>query len=292
VQKSEIFEGIDILISTPKSINKLFLVNGVNTSKKVNSERLGVKWILFFKWKYPIKNYDNTMMPKLHYISQGSQIMIRKIILLAAFIASIQLVQAQNDKLDDIDNLQEFVNIAKKGKWKQAQDQDGIRIYYRDLELFDSLETREMSLKLGVSGTIESILSQLKQPVKLKSWNDGIRSAEMLRDNNDNWVLHTVYKIPWPFSQQDMVSEYSIEQGKDTVLISSKSVPDFIKPIKGVTREGYNLSQWLITSKNNGLFEIKFSAISLTNSSIPRWIKDPLLQRMLIKSFKKLKGSL
>lgn len=33
IQKSEIFEGIDILISTPKSMNKLFLVNGVNTSQ-------------------------------------------------------------------------------------------------------------------------------------------------------------------------------------------------------------------------------------------------------------------
>ena len=33
VQKSEIFEGIDILISTPKSMNKLFLMNGVSTSE-------------------------------------------------------------------------------------------------------------------------------------------------------------------------------------------------------------------------------------------------------------------
>ena len=33
VQKSEIFLGIDILISTPRSMNKLFLVNGVNTSQ-------------------------------------------------------------------------------------------------------------------------------------------------------------------------------------------------------------------------------------------------------------------
>ena len=32
VQKSEIFEGIDILISTPKSMNKLFLLNGVSTA--------------------------------------------------------------------------------------------------------------------------------------------------------------------------------------------------------------------------------------------------------------------
>ena len=33
VQKSEIFEGIDILISTPKTMNKLFLSNGVSTSQ-------------------------------------------------------------------------------------------------------------------------------------------------------------------------------------------------------------------------------------------------------------------
>ncbi len=33
IQKSEIFEGIDILISTPKTLNKLFLLNGVSTSQ-------------------------------------------------------------------------------------------------------------------------------------------------------------------------------------------------------------------------------------------------------------------
>jgi len=33
VQKSEIFEGIDILISTPRTMNKLFLLNGVSTSE-------------------------------------------------------------------------------------------------------------------------------------------------------------------------------------------------------------------------------------------------------------------
>jgi superfamily II DNA/RNA helicase len=33
VQKSDIFEGVDILISTPKTMNKLFLLNGVNTTQ-------------------------------------------------------------------------------------------------------------------------------------------------------------------------------------------------------------------------------------------------------------------
>jgi superfamily II DNA/RNA helicase len=33
LQKSEIFEGVDILISTPKTMNKLFLSNGVSASQ-------------------------------------------------------------------------------------------------------------------------------------------------------------------------------------------------------------------------------------------------------------------
>ena len=33
IQKSEIFEGIDILITTPTNLHKLFLTNGVSTSQ-------------------------------------------------------------------------------------------------------------------------------------------------------------------------------------------------------------------------------------------------------------------
>lgn len=33
IQKSEIFEGVDILITTPKNMNKLFLMNGVSISQ-------------------------------------------------------------------------------------------------------------------------------------------------------------------------------------------------------------------------------------------------------------------
>jgi superfamily II DNA/RNA helicase len=33
LQKSEIFEGVDILISTPKTLNRLMLLNGVNSSQ-------------------------------------------------------------------------------------------------------------------------------------------------------------------------------------------------------------------------------------------------------------------
>lgn len=213
------------------------------------------------------------------------------VLLLIITLASPLLFIAQNKQLETISNLQEFVAAAKKDKWEQAKQKDGITISYRDLELFETIETRELLLEFNIRGSLDSILSQIKQPDKLKSWNDGVSSAELLKDIDANWIMHTVYDIPWPFSQQDLVASYNIERRKDSIIISSRSLPDFIKPVEGITREGYNLSQWLIIAKHNSLFEIKFSAISLTNSSIPRWIKDPLIQRMLIKSFGKFKKS-
>lgn len=77
IQKSEIFEGVDILISTPRTMNKLFLMNGVSTSQlKIfsvdDAEFLGQKTdssaILSVtqslgKCQYVL--YSETMSPKL-----------------------------------------------------------------------------------------------------------------------------------------------------------------------------------------------------------------------------------
>lgn len=77
IQKSEIFEGVDVLISTPRTMNKLFLMNGVSTSQlKIfsvdDAEFLGQKTdssaILSVtqslgKCQYVL--YSETMSPKL-----------------------------------------------------------------------------------------------------------------------------------------------------------------------------------------------------------------------------------
>lgn len=77
IQKSEIFEGVDILISTPKTMNKLFLLNGVSTSQlkllsvddadfliqKMESSALLSVAQSIIKCQYVL--YSETMHPKL-----------------------------------------------------------------------------------------------------------------------------------------------------------------------------------------------------------------------------------
>ncbi|MEC3908122.1 hypothetical protein VOI54_13915 [Tamlana sp. 2201CG12-4] len=219
--------------------------------------------------------------------------MTRTIILLATLCTLSLEVQAQNESLNDINTLQEFVSIARKGQWKEVKYKKGVSLNYRNLVVSDTIETRELSAKFKLQfSNIDSIVSHIKQPKHVRLWNDGVRDVNLLKNGVTNWISHTTYDIPFPFKQQDLVTHSTITQKHNTIILSSKSLPDFIEPQKGVTREGYNLSEWRLTTSENGTIEVEFYAVSLTKSNIPRFVRDPIIQRKLINSFINLKERL
>ena len=219
--------------------------------------------------------------------------MIKKTILFMLLFTIQNIIIGQNNKLDNVQDFQDFVSKAKKGKWKQVRNKKGVSLHYRSLSLFDEIETRQMSAKFQVSSNLlDTIITQIKEPENIKLWNESIREVKLLKNDATNWILHSVYKIPFPFAQQDLVASYLLTKKRDTLILSSKSLPKYIKEKKGVTRESYNLSQWLLIRRDNGEIDVEFSAISLSNSTIPRFIKDPIIQRKLLKSFIKLKERL
>lgn len=219
--------------------------------------------------------------------------MIRTVILLAVLFVTLIDVQAQNESLDNINTLQELVSKAKKGKWKQVKHENSVSLNYRDLVISGAIETRELSAKFKLySCNIDSIISHIKLPNHVRLWNDGVRDVNILKNDDTNWISHTTYDIPFPFKQQDLVTLSTISQEDNILILSSKSLPNFIKPQKGITREGYNLSEWRLTKSPNGIIDVEFCAVSLTKSNIPRFLRDPIVQRMLLNSFINLKEGL
>ncbi|MDT0551994.1 hypothetical protein [Urechidicola vernalis] len=219
--------------------------------------------------------------------------MIRSVVLLATiFVAFIEL-QAQNVTLEGINTLQEFVSKTKKGSWEEVKNKKGISINYRDLVVSETIETRELSVRFNIKySSIDSLIAHIKMPKHVRNWNDAVREISLLINNKRSWISHTVYDIPFPFKQQDLVTYSTLNKDGDVIILSSKSIPNYIQPKKGVHREGYNLSEWRLTTSNNEVVEVEFCAISLTNSSIPRFLKDPIIQRNLINSFINLKQGL
>ena len=215
--------------------------------------------------------------------------MIRNLILLATLFVTLLNVQTQNKSLDSIKTLKEFVAFSKKGKWKEARNKKGVTLNYRDL-LFYDIETRLLSAKFKLKyNNIDSLISHIKEPKYIKLWNSSVKDVDILKNEDTNWISHTTYAIPFPFKQQDLVARSTISKEGNSLIISSKSLPNYIQLKKGINREGYNLSEWRLTKSINGIIDVEFSTISLTNSSIPRFLKDPIIQRKLLSSFIKLK---
>nr|WP_299337801.1 hypothetical protein [Allomuricauda sp.] len=198
----------------------------------------------------------------------------------------------QNTALDSVTDLNEFERLAEKGPWEIAKQKKGVTLSYRKLKVADTLNIRELSASFKTSSSIDSIIAYIKQPPKIKEWNEAVRFNELLYGEDSTWVSHTTFDIPYPFPQQELVSKYTINHKDKKVIVSSRSVPNYITLKKGINRERYNWGNWLLLPLDNGLVQVTFSAVSLSNSSIPRFIKDPIIKRKLVNSFIKLKNQL
>jgi len=198
----------------------------------------------------------------------------------------------QNPVLDSITQLEEFENIAEKGQWEIAKQKKGITLSYRTLKVNDTLNTRELAVNFTISASNNRFIEFIKNPVKVENWNEGVRQNKLLESGDSTWVSSTIFDIPYPFPQQELVSRYTIHEEKGTMNISICSEPNYIAIKKGYNREKHNWGRWQLQPKSKGEVEVTFSAVSLSNSSIPRFIKDPILKRKLVNSFIKLKDQL
>lgn len=217
--------------------------------------------------------------------------MFRTVILITVAAITTVKAQAQNEFLGKINTLEGLVSIAQKGRWEEVNNQDGVSINYRDLTIGETIKTRQLLVKFRLkSPSIDSLIPKIKLPKHIKTWNDGVRDVRILENKGTKWILHTTYDIPFPFKQQDLVTQSTLSKEKTTTILSSKSLPNYIKKRAGVKREGYNFSEWRFKTSTNGFIEVEFSAVSLTPSKIPRFLGDPIIQQTLLKSFIKLKS--
>ncbi len=214
---------------------------------------------------------------------------MRRVIFLLFLFSFVNCIAQKND-LAQISSFKEFVLQSKKGKWEQVKEKNNVTISYRSLVLFDSIDTREMSIQFEIpTTTIDSIIQHIKKPIKVLHWNKSLRKNSLLKDSQNEWISYSLYKIPFPFTQQDLVAISKIEKEQDTVIISSKALPNYINTKKGISRVASNFSQWQLVA-DKGKIKISYSAISVANSNIPRFIKDPIIQRKLLRSFTKFKA--
>ena len=130
-----------------------------------------------------------------------------------------------------------MTDLATGTSWETIKQDKGVTLSSRWLTFGDSIRTRELSTYFVVDADIQSVLINLVYPEKILAWKDGVKTVNLLKKEGLNWIIHTVYDIPYPLSGQDIVVQKLMIYEDTNIIILLFALPDYIEPIKNVTRQ-------------------------------------------------------
>jgi len=173
-------------------------------------------------------------------------------------------------------------------EWETAKKTESVELQYRWVNVGDSLKTRELRALLTINASIGSIVKNLHTEKNYQQWSVGVENCKTYEKSGNGWVMYTLFDIPKPFTQQDLIARYTIEKDGNRTVIKVESIPEYLPVKNGISRMKNYLGCWVFEAVSGNCSHITFYSTSFTKPMFPRFIQDPIIQRMLVKSFESL----
>lgn len=171
--------------------------------------------------------------------------------------------------------------------WKLLRKSDQISLFYRWIEIGDSIKTREVKAVFVVNSSYNNLLQNLKSEEKISSWTAATRECMVFEKDESNWLTYTMMDFPSLLPQKDMLIKYQVTNKDHQIRIKMNSMPNELPYIDGVQRLEQYSGYWNFKSIEEGKYLVEFSSLSFESPMLPRFIQDPVVHRILINSLEK-----
>jgi hypothetical protein len=190
------------------------------------------------------------------------------------------------------ESLPESKKFLYSQQWEEVRNNNGVITYVRWLHHQDGSKTRERMGDMKVDCSLKKTVEVLTDPEETKKWMSGVSENYLLsRSNPTEWYTYTLYHISWPFNNRDLVSAFVLKNnsGNKTVIIKIDSKADHIPPKPGIERLKDYSATWTITEIASQKVHIVFNAMSNTPPMFPRYIQDPVIEKIFHNNLVRLK---
>lgn len=181
------------------------------------------------------------------------------------------------------------INSSEKAEWQLSKKSKDISLFYRWIELGNNSKTREMKVEFTINAEISEILSYFRNAKSYESWAAGIKKCNIERTSDSIWYTHTVMNYPFPFKQKDLVTRHLVVCNGVSATIEVEAAPDYFSEIEGIERMKDYQGIWYFSTAKNGSTAVEYRVISFTNPIFPRFVQDPIVQKICVDSFIELK---
>ena len=224
--------------------------------------------------------------------------LILRLILVFIFMINCKDILPENlskFQSDSAHLLDEVKNVKDVVEWKLVKRSNDIILYERWIPLPDSRKTRERKGVFYVSNSIDEIVNLVVNENGIKSWMPKVQESKSLAEINQNQqIIYLFFNAPWPFKDKDLVAKITVKEtsGEQVIAIHYSAISNYIPLNENAERLTSYEATWTITSEKNGLTEVAFTAYSDTPLVAPRWIQDPITEKLFKNNLQSLRKQL
>ena len=180
----------------------------------------------------------------------------------------------------------------ENSKWNLVHKDNKMELYDRWINLPDGRKTRERKGEFYVSNSIDEIISLVTSEDGIKSWMLKVKESKKIAEiENNQKIIYIFFNAPWPFKDKDLVAKiiHIESSNKQEIIIHYSAINDYIPLNKSAERLTSYEATWTIIPEKNGLTKVSFTAYSDTPLAAPRWIQDPITERLFKNNLLKLR---
>ncbi|OUR94911.1 hypothetical protein A9Q81_14175 [Gammaproteobacteria bacterium 42_54_T18] len=158
------------------------------------------------------------------------------------------------------------------GNWKLEKEGKGVTAYTREVA---GSNFREFKVEASVETTVDALIAMQRDVKNHPKWIDSVKTAELIKEDADNYYTHTVANAPWPVKNRDSAVRNCISRNEDnSATIEFYSDNDLAPTKKGCERVGAVKGSWQFNPADNGKVDIIYSAHIDPGGNIPAMISN------------------
>jgi hypothetical protein len=166
------------------------------------------------------------------------------------------------------------LNVCAQNQWELQKEEGLFKVYTRTKQ---GSQLKESKVTGTMKGTLSSAVALFQDADNFVNFMPDCQESKRLKLVGDTFQVHYVLTgAPWPVSSRDGVYQFNYHYNADSnyVLITIKTLPEYLESIEDVVRiqkcEGY----WKFTDKKDGYMQVEYNIFADPEGSIPAWLAN------------------
>jgi len=180
-----------------------------------------------------------------------------------------------------------IVNLNAQTDWELKKEEDGIKVYLREVE---GSKIQEYKAETILKGKVSSYIAVMKDVNSYAELYEHTKEVRLINENDTFHVHYLATDTPWPVKDRDAVYSSTYSQHYDTKLvrIDMKIETGYVDENDDYVRMEKADGYWLFYQIEPNKVEITYQMHAEPGGSIPNWVINMFLVDTPIEDIKML----